>query len=135
MSILKREPKPDPAMIYTAHTGFAWAGEGGPRGIRAGTRLRGDDLIVRATFSGGLWVEDGASSTEIVAARMKTATPAPPAPTPVVAPVYLMRCTSPTTTTIMRGGQRVEIPVTPGDVLPDTDEAVLAHPECFERAY
>lgn len=88
MPSLSFKPKPKPDIIYQAVEGFAFAGDpAGPRHIKCGTRLRGSNAIVQATFGTGLWVSDAADDEEVAAARKAAAgLPAASAPLPRVPP-------------------------------------------------
>jgi len=73
--------QPDKDAIYVCVQSYAWAGspDGGPVSVRAGSRRRGSDPLVRG--APGLWVLDGATDDEIALARQgKAAMVAAPYP-------------------------------------------------------
>jgi len=134
VSILTRTPKPDPTTVYESLIGFAYAAPGAPTSIPRGARLRGDNPIVLATFSGGLWAPSGLDDAEMAAFRRELTVPPPTAPEEVPAPepVRQMRCTKQTTIGAPLGGSVAYLRVEVGDVLPSNHVAVRRFPKNFE---
>jgi hypothetical protein len=132
MSILTRKPKPDPAAIYVAAVSFSWAGEGGPTGIKRGARLRGDHVIVRATFGDGLFAPDGQSESEMSArwtALSTYAVPSEPVKEAGGAEV-MMVCTAALERWLGDSAERADV----GDLLPAGHQLVRRFPGNFAPA-